>query len=214
MPIVDSKEQMLEPRDIILTAIEQQSTYLPGVEGQADPTDLAYAAIVKEFEDPNGTFLRYGNTIFVIHGSPTKPGTGTFRALNADTARNFLDSSLKFIDDAYDKGYYLLITQFKDPSLVNLFRSVSKTLQQQGTISRQGGYKARQLPDGQIQIVLQLGPQPSGMQPGMQTGMQPEMQPGMQTGMQSKMPMQAPAQPAQGALQQLRMPSDMMGGVK
>jgi len=208
MPIVDSKEQMLEPRDIILTAIEQQSTYLPGVEGQADPTDLAYAAIVKEFEDPNGTFLRYGNTIFVIHGSTTKPGTGTFRALNADTARNFLDSSLKFIDDAYDKGYYLLITQFKDPSLVNLFRSVSKTLQ--GKISRQGGYKARQLPDGQIQIVLQLGPQPSGMQTGMQPGMQPEMQPGMQP----EMPMQAPAQLPQGALQQLRMPSDMMGGVK
>lgn len=205
MPIVDSKEQMLEPRDIILTAIEQQSTYLPGVEGQADPTDLAYAAIVKEFEDPNGTFLRYGNTIFVIHGSPTKPGTGTFRALNADTARNFLDSSIKFIDDAYDKGYYLLITQFKDPSLVNLFRSVSKKLQ--GMINRQGGYKARQLPDGQIQIVLQLGPPPSGVQSGMQpSGVQPAMQP--------KMPMQAPVQQPQGALQQLNMPSNMMGGVK
>jgi hypothetical protein len=39
---------------------------------------------------PDTLFLREGNTLFIIHKA--KPGVGWFRALNADTARNFLQN--------------------------------------------------------------------------------------------------------------------------
>ena len=86
--IVDSKQQMLTVNEILQTAAEEsQSQY---------PLEIVYAAFFKEIQMPNSKFYRYGNTIFVIHADVKKPGIGSFRALNADTADNFLQSPFPF----------------------------------------------------------------------------------------------------------------------
>ena len=188
MPVVDSKQQMLEVPEIVQIAIEQSK--------EPAPFDLVYAAIIKEFQDPNGTFLRYGNTIFIIHGSQKNPGTGLFRALNADTAQNFLESSYKFVDAAYKKGYWLLVTQFRDQSLLNIFRMISQNPPRPGM-----GYAVEGLKDGQYQVNLTLGPKTN----------EKEAPPDMQ--MQDMQNMQGAAGKPQGALQQMAAPTNMMGGV-
>jgi hypothetical protein len=47
-------------------------------------------------------FLREGNTLFIIHKAA--PGVGYFRALNADTARNFLQNGRTFIAGVLQDG--------------------------------------------------------------------------------------------------------------
>lgn len=197
MPVVDSKQEMLSVNDILKIAYEET--------GEQMPFDLAYASVIKEFQDPNGTFLRYGNTIFIIHGSQKTPGTGLFRALNADTAKNYAESLRQFSIDAYDKGYWLLVTNFKDQSLINLFRLLMKNPPRQGM-----GYVVKRTKDGQFQVNFTLGPklntQPEMNEPGMN-----EQQMPMQQMPTQQMTMQPPSIP-QGALSQLSKAPQAMRG--
>lgn len=147
--VVDSNEQMLEVGQILEIAAEQS--------GSKYPPEIVLAAFVKEVEMPGNKFLRYGNTIFVIDGNEKKPGTGMFRALNADTAENFLNASYQFVEDAYNAGFYLLVTQFYDQSLLNIFRIISQDPPREGM-----GYKVQMMQDGGYQVSLQLGPQQEG----------------------------------------------------
>lgn len=196
MPVVDSKQQMLEVPEIVKISLEETNTPVD--------FDLAYSSIVKEFQDPNGTFLRYGNTIFIIHGSEKTPGAGMFRAINADTAQNFLESSRKFVVAAHRKGYFLLVTQFKDPSLLNLFRMVMKQPPNPGM-----GYTAQKTGSGQFRVTLNLGPKTND-----ETA-PPDMQmQDMQSGMKPQQSIQPLSRQPQGALQQMPAPANMMGGVK
>jgi hypothetical protein len=89
----------------------------------------------------------------------TKPGIGSFRALNADTAENFLQSSYQFVIDAYRAGFYQLVTKFKDQSLLNIFRIISNNPPNPGM-----GYEVRQEPDGQYLVTLQLGDPQNAME--------------------------------------------------
>jgi len=116
------------------------------------PVEFVYAAFVKEVQMPGSKFLRYGNTIYVIHGSEKEPRKGMFRALNADTAENFLQSGFQFVVDAYKAGFDTLVTQFSDQSLINIFRTVAKNPPNPGM-----GYNVQMLGDGQYQVALQLG---------------------------------------------------------
>lgn len=159
MAVVDSKQEMLSIDDILKIAYEET--------GEQTPFDLAYASVIKEFQDPNGTFLRYGNTIFIIHGSQKTPGTGIFRALNADTASNYVESLRKFSIDAYKKGYFLLVTKFKDASLLNLFRLLMKNPPQKGM-----GYLVKKTKDGQFQVNFTLGPKTNSPDSPPDVGMQ------------------------------------------
>lgn len=143
--VVDSKEQMLPPDQIILIGSEQTKSEIPD--------EMVIAMFYKEAQMPGNRMLRYGNTIFVIDENEKKPGTGMFRALNADTAPNFLESSFQFIDKAYEMGFWFLVTQFRDQSLINIFRTIAKNPPRE-----QMGYKVQMTGDGGYQVSLQLGP--------------------------------------------------------
>lgn len=144
MPVVDSRQKMLDLGELIKVAAENtKSEY---------PIEFVYAAFVKEVQMPDSKFFRYGNTVYVVHGSPKTPGKGMFRALNADTAPNFLASAYAFVLDAYKAGFDTLVTQFSDQSLLNIFRAVSKNPPNPGM-----GYEVLKLADGQFQVNLQLG---------------------------------------------------------
>lgn len=144
MPLVDSKQQMLQVGELLTIASENtESEY---------PPEFLYATFVKEVQMPDSKFLRYGNTLYIIHGSPQDPRKGQFRALNADTAENFLQSGFQFVIDAYKAGYDVLVTEFKDQSLLNIFRTVSRTPPNPGM-----GYQVEMTQDNQYRVTLQLG---------------------------------------------------------
>lgn len=151
MPLVDSRQQMLELGELLKVAAENtQSEY---------PMEFVYAAFVKEVQMPDSKFYRYGNTVYVVHGSPKNPSKGTFRALNADIASNFMASGFAFVVDAYKNGYDTLVTQFSDQSLLNIFRNVAKNPPNPGM-----GYNVQMLANGEYQVALQLGQKRQGAQ--------------------------------------------------
>jgi hypothetical protein len=151
MPLVDSRQQMLELGELLKVAAENtKSEY---------PMEFVYAAFVKEVQMPDSKFYRYGNTVYVVHGSPKVPRKGTFRALNADTAQNFIASGFAFVVDAYKNGYDTLVTQFSDQSLLNIFRTVAKNPPNPGM-----GYNVQMLGNGEYQVGLQLGTKREGAQ--------------------------------------------------
>jgi hypothetical protein len=151
MTLVDSREQMLDLGELLKVAAENtQSEY---------PMEFVYTTFVAEVKVPNSKFYRYGNTVYVVHGSPKDPRKGTFRALNADTAPNFAASGFAFVVDAYKAGFDTLVTQFRDQSLINIFRNVAKQPPNPGM-----GYNVQMLADGEYQVALQLGPKREGAQ--------------------------------------------------
>ena len=80
------------------------------------PASTIYAAMVKEMNMPGTSLVRDGNTLFVIHVGEGR--TGVFRALNADTARNYLENSYAFIQGAYKMGFDVLVSEFEDPTIL------------------------------------------------------------------------------------------------
>lgn len=225
--IVDSKQQMLPVNDLLRAAAENtQSEY---------PTELVYAAFTREAQMPNSKFLRYGNTIFIIHGDVEKAGVGSFRALNADTAQNFLQGSYQFVIDAYKAGYYMLITKFRDQGLLNIFKIIERNPPNPGM-----GFDVKTGADGQYVVRLMVGDpnqielaKPIGMEnldrtmtairdvgaqramAAMQSGQlgEEEADLGEELDVSAPPQMAQPAPQMTGALQGLRKPSPMEGEV-
>ena len=112
--LIDSKQQMMDPMDIIKTALaETKSQY---------SVDQGVAAVLAESQTPNTMIMREGNTLFIINYDLTDKSRGMFRALNADTPKNYLENSKTFIKAAGMAGFRIMVVQFQDPTILNIFR--------------------------------------------------------------------------------------------
>ena len=114
------------------------------------PASTVFAAMVKEMNMPGTSVVRNGNTLFVVHVGEGR--VGLFRALNADTARNYLESSYAFIQGAYKMGFDTLVSEFEDPTIMNIFKAISRNPPQEGM-----GYKAERTKRG-FRVTVKLGP--------------------------------------------------------
>ena len=140
--MIDSRKEELDIPTIVSIALkETDSGY---------PFEQAYPAIIKELTLPECLLLRYGNTLYIIHR--TDPRAGYFRALNADTAENYLESGYRFVETAYDAGFDLLVTEFKGSSILNIFRTIAKNPPNEGM-----GFAVQKLKDDMYRVTLQLG---------------------------------------------------------
>ena len=140
--LVDSKNKQLSSESILMIAAQQtKSPYSP---------EQVYAALVKEMNLKGTSTYREGNTVFLMHHA--KGRIGTFRALNADTARNYLENSRTFIQDAYKMGFDILVSDFEDPTIMNIFKGISRNPPQEGM-----GYRAERTERG-FRVTVKLGP--------------------------------------------------------
>ena len=144
MQPVDSKQRKLN-----LTEIVQISGYNQGAE--YDLRDLMMR-IVAELSMPDTQHMIFGNTLFIINKGEGR--NGYMRALNADAAQNFLESSKKFADAAYMLGYDNLYTEFEEPSFIQVFQIISKNPPRQ-----EMGYELLDLEDGSYGVNFKLGPE-------------------------------------------------------
>jgi hypothetical protein len=140
--LVDSKEKKLGQEAIVMIAAQETKSQ--------HPASTVYAALVKEMNLPGTSILREGNTLFVIHNAEGR--VGVFRALNADTARNYLESSYAFIQAAYKMGFDTLVSDFEDPTIMNIFKAIGRNPPQEGM-----GYKAVRTENG-FRVTVKLGP--------------------------------------------------------
>ncbi len=140
--LTDSKKKKLSSDAVLMVAAQQtKSKY---------SAEQVYAALVKEMNMEGTSTYREGNTVFLMHHA--KGRIGTFRALNADTARNYLDNSYTFIKDAYDMGFDILVSDFQDPTIMNIFKGISRNPPREGM-----GYRAERTKDG-FRVTVKLGP--------------------------------------------------------
>lgn len=152
MAVIDSKDQLLGINELLLNAAEN-------VPQDGIPVEMVYASFVQEANMPNSFFLRYGNTIFILHGDLKRAGYAQFRALVADTAQNFLQAGFQFAKDAYEEGYYKLYTKFGDKAILNIFKVIARNPPQQGM----GFQVVDEDENGNITVELTLG-DPNGTQ--------------------------------------------------
>ena len=141
--MVDSKQKQLNSAEIVKIALENtRSKY---------PPKIAFTAIMAEFGQPNSDVKIMGNTLFVLHKG--SEGKGFFKALNADTARNFVESSRQYVVYAKQKqGMSYLVTEFEDPAIETLFHAISKNPPMPNM-----AFQTFKLKNGTTRIVLSLG---------------------------------------------------------
>ena len=140
--LVDSKKKMLKPQEIILEAAQHtDSEYSP---------EQVYASLISEAHMKDAILMREGNTLFIVHKGERR--MAVFRALNADTANNYLQNSVMFTKAMYMAGFDSMVSNFKSPALLKIFKFVSKNPPQEGM-----GFQAKQTKDGGYQVVVQLG---------------------------------------------------------
>ena len=140
--LVDSKKKQLGEQAILMIAAQETKS--------PHPASTVYAALIKEMNMPGTSIVREGNTLFLIHNAEGR--VGVFRALNADTARNYLESSYAFIQGAYKMGFDTLVSEFEDPTIMNIFKAISRNPPQEGM-----GYKAERTKRG-FRVTVKLGP--------------------------------------------------------
>lgn len=140
--LVDSKKKELSTEAIMMIAAQETKS--------PHPASSVYAAMVQEMNMVGTSIVRNGNTLFIIHNAEGR--VGIFRALNADTARNYLESSYEFIQGAYKMGFDTLVSEFEDPTIFNIFKAISRNPPQEGM-----GYKAERTKKG-FRVTVKLGP--------------------------------------------------------
>lgn len=144
---VDSKKQMLDVNELIEIAIKNMALF----DNIKIHDNLKLAAVIAEFDQPQVMVLRFGNTLFEL--IPSDKGSAYFKAFNADIAKNFLQNCRDFIVWLKEnENLQYLITQFKDKTLLNLFKAISMNPPYSGM-----GYQAFNTKSGQIRVVLNLG---------------------------------------------------------
>jgi hypothetical protein len=147
--LVDSKTKKLSVPEIVAVATKETKAQYPV------PTVLA--TIVEELKQPKAYSILEGNTLFIIHKG--KGRNGMFRALNADIPANYLNNCLVFASAAYKLGFDNIITQFKDPSLVNIFKFVEKN---RDKVNPNMGFNVRKAENGDFVVSVKLGPERAG----------------------------------------------------
>lgn len=148
--LVDSKQKKLSTEEIILQATREiKSEYKP---------DQVLASILVEVQEDDCIMMREGNTLFIVHKG--KGRNAFFRALNADTANNYLKNSLVFAKAMYEAGFDMMVTEFKDPTLLSIFKYVEKNRNQ---INPKGmGFAVQRTKDDGYRVTTALGPKRQG----------------------------------------------------
>lgn len=142
--LVDSSHKQLNMGEVVrIASLFTKEPY---------PPDVVALTIAHETTMPGVKLQQFGNTLFIIHPLPN-PSDMLFRAFNADTATRYARNARDFAAWAYEQGYDRMVTQFKDGTLLRLFRFVSKN-----PPNPQMGYQAQRTEDGGYQVTVKLGP--------------------------------------------------------
>lgn len=147
---VDSKQRELSQEEIIEIAARET--------GGEYTAEQVKASLTAEAYEMGALMMRQGNTIFVVHQDKSNPTLGVFRALNADTVKNYIDNCVEFIKALGMMGFNYLVTQFDDPALIRITEQVYKR-----EPFKNMEYSVNKTVDGGYQVTVDLGDTPRKM---------------------------------------------------
>ena len=140
---VDSKKDKLSIPEIITQAV-----YNNPPEGV--PPYAAILAIVKEGTMPNTEVKEYGNTVFITHFNESKD-LAVGRALNIDTAKNFILNGEEYFRDLVRGGTKKFVAQFDQKSFATAFLAFKRK-----PITTEMQMWMVETPSGQTQVRIAL----------------------------------------------------------
>ena len=121
MKLVDSKNKTIPGPEIITRVIHNMSEEeLDGIS-----PDVALIGMAKELTMEDVEPKQFGNTVFIGHYTDDKSGV-YMRALNMDTAKNFVDNGEQYIKYLLDQGVDKMYSEFNGPQLLHVFKLFSK----------------------------------------------------------------------------------------
>ena len=116
--MIDSRKDKLTIPEIITRAVHN----LP-VEGV--PPYAAILSIIKEGSMPRTEVKQYGNTVFITHFSEGKD-LAVGRALNIDTAKNFIPNGEEYFRELILGGTKKFVAQFNQKSFATAFMAFKR----------------------------------------------------------------------------------------
>jgi hypothetical protein len=143
--LVDSHDRKLSQEEIIKIAAKET--------GGQYTADQVKASLTMEYRQMNALMMREGNTIFVVHQSKEQPTTAMFRPINADTIPRFRSNCRTFAKAIGLAGFKTMITQFKEPKLLGIFKYVIDLHPPFKHMS----YKVQHVENGEIAVTVNMG---------------------------------------------------------
>jgi hypothetical protein len=143
MTTVDSKKDQLSVPEIITQAV-----YNLPIEGV--PPYAAILSIVKEGTLPNTEVKQYGNTVFITHFDEERD-LAVGRALNIDTAKNFILNGEEYFRDLVRGGTKKFVAQFDQKSFATAFLAFKRK-----PITTEMKMWIGETPKGQTQVRIAL----------------------------------------------------------
>lgn len=144
---VDSKQRELSQDEIIEIAARET--------GGEYTAEQVKASLGAEAYELGALMMRQGNTIFVVHQDKSNPTVGIFRALNADTVRNYIDNCVQFLKALGMMGFKYVAAQFNDPAIIRITEQVLKREPFQNM-----EYSINKTVNGGYQVTIDLGDTP------------------------------------------------------
>jgi hypothetical protein len=114
----DSTKELLSPPQIMLQFAHQY----PG----NYPVPAVLAALAEELNMDDAESIQFGNTVFITHHSAEEKGTVFMRAMNVDTAENFVDNTENYVVYAYGKGIKTIVTAYDDSAISSVIKTVKR----------------------------------------------------------------------------------------
>ena len=108
--VINSKEEPLPAPTVISMSIKDLD--LKGISAEA-----AMLGIAKELTMESVDLVQIGNTVYIAHRGKTEKTKNTMvgRALNVDTAQNFVSNGFKYFSYLQEKGITKYITKYDGP---------------------------------------------------------------------------------------------------
>jgi hypothetical protein len=122
---VSSKEHMLNPTDIFAVAAHedkysQQVVAAAAKKAHVSTERMLYSMMIEEYSNKGLIRIRAGNTLFTIAAFEGR--LGWVRSYNGDTAENFVNNMIEFMESARKIGFDVLFALTHTPEIVKVLK--------------------------------------------------------------------------------------------
>lgn len=116
---VNSKQKQLSIPEVIATAFKDMRV-------PQDRVAAAMLGVVQQTSMPDTDTVQFGNTVFISHIKSRGDGltVAYLRALNADTARNYLNNGIEYFKYIIEKGVSYVFMTFTESSVVSVLKAI------------------------------------------------------------------------------------------
>lgn len=151
MKIVNSKQKQLSVSELTMQVLANAYDAKKLPEGTTLPA--AILGMVSEMSMPNTEVMQFGNTLYIVHFKESDPTLIYFRALNLDTATNFVQNQVDFSAWAREKGVVRMVSDWTDPAINKLAELAFSRIPD---ASKDGGMEIRETESG-YRALIKIG---------------------------------------------------------